>query len=749
MGVKNIWTLLEPAGQPVQLPSLYKKTLAVDASIWIYQFIRTTNQSYLLGFLRRICKLLFYGIRPIFVFDGQPPDLKKRVLHLRKERSTQINHSKLAHQLLHKKKVPQPNQDIYHLPEAQEYSNTNNDVRMPLLPEEMTKLQEYHYLSDLHMKSRIANYDYHIADPLEFSKMQIKQVEYRHSITDKLHDFTNINETKRLKGNRLKSYKLTSNIESMQWFDEINKDIPEMTSLGGDESNSNVSDSDEFEEANSGNLILEEFIEAEYPENLKDQSDKPAGPQLGTSAFPIEVLDSEEDFEPVEATHPFDEKEFLYSWQEFAPNSVAKIFGNDIFNNLIKMPNAMLEQKKIDCKKFSLSAFKEGYEYVFQFINAVQKLDNRKIAQDSVNNVIDLTKDTQLSQKTTFFKTPTTYKQEQKKLPPTSNIKELFRRQKVNIYVEKSNAKWKIDLNSPSLYVDKLEPLVSDAPEAQLNTSPRKKEAKTIDLPVNDNPIVFQDDKQYDLSTDNPVEFTIEEVERIKNAPTQPYKEFIQNQNVSSDMIQDVQELLTLFGIPYITAPQEAESQCAYLNQIGLVDGIVTEDADVLLFGGAKVYKNIFKNSPECYDINMLTKYLNLDQDKLIYLAHLLGSDYCLGVQKVGLVGAVELLLKYSDLEKYKQFNKDIMDVSYAYTKPVLDTSTTPFVFGEVQLDKLYPYLERRLKWDKDEVNKHLLPILERHPYQITLNPERQVLVKYKSLKLTKLMQKWVSQMSQ
>ena len=45
---------------------------------------------------------------------------------------------------------------------------------------------------------------------------------------------------------------------------------------------------------------------------------------------------------------------------------------------------------------------------------------------------------------------------------------------------------------------------------------------------------------------------------------------------ISNERVRDVQELLSLFGIPYIVAPSEAESQCAYLYQEGFVDGIIT-----------------------------------------------------------------------------------------------------------------------------------------------------------------------------
>lgn len=64
------------------------KKMAIDSSIWLYQFQATMRDNegralvnaHILGFLRRISKLLFYGIRPVFVFDGGAPALKKSTI---------------------------------------------------------------------------------------------------------------------------------------------------------------------------------------------------------------------------------------------------------------------------------------------------------------------------------------------------------------------------------------------------------------------------------------------------------------------------------------------------------------------------------------------------------------------------------------------------------------------------------------------------------------------------------------------
>lgn len=58
---------------------------------------------------------------------------------------------------------------------------------------------------------------------------------------------------------------------------------------------------------------------------------------------------------------------------------------------------------------------------------------------------------------------------------------------------------------------------------------------------------------------------------------------------VTGTMLEESKELLRLFGIPYIVAPMEAEAQCAKLEELGLVNGVVTQDSDTFLFGANTV----------------------------------------------------------------------------------------------------------------------------------------------------------------
>ena len=73
---------------------LQGKTFAVDAPMWLYQFLSSIRQrdgslladskgqvtSHLVGLLSRVSNLLQYNIKLAFVFDGEPPLLKKLTL---------------------------------------------------------------------------------------------------------------------------------------------------------------------------------------------------------------------------------------------------------------------------------------------------------------------------------------------------------------------------------------------------------------------------------------------------------------------------------------------------------------------------------------------------------------------------------------------------------------------------------------------------------------------------------------------
>lgn len=218
---------------------------------------------------------------------------------------------------------------------------------------------------------------------------------------------------------------------------------------------------------------------------------------------------------------------------------------------------------------------------------------------------------------------------------------------------------------------------------------------------------------------------------------------------VSQIMITECQQLLRLFGIPYITAPMEAEAQCAELVSLGLVDGIVTDDSDIFLFGGTRVYKNMFNQAKfvECYLSSDLEKEYCLDRHKLIGVAHLLGSDYTEGVPSVGPVTALEILSEFENLEAFAEWWSQVQlgqklsaedaanpfrrkfkrtasklflpnnfadkRVDHAYLHPEVDRDPSPFAWGVPDLDALRQYLMATIGWTPERTDEVLVPVIK------------------------------------
>lgn len=86
--------------RPIQIQDLSGKKIAIDAFNTLYQFITIIRQpdgtplkdskgritSHLSGLFYRTSRLLEAGVKPCFVFDGEPPELKKATVRERAEK---------------------------------------------------------------------------------------------------------------------------------------------------------------------------------------------------------------------------------------------------------------------------------------------------------------------------------------------------------------------------------------------------------------------------------------------------------------------------------------------------------------------------------------------------------------------------------------------------------------------------------------------------------------------------------------
>ncbi|NXI41996.1 ERCC5 protein, partial [Galbula dea] len=302
------------------------------------------------------------------------------------------------------------------------------------------------------------------------------------------------------------------------------------------------------------------------------------------------------------------------------------------------------------------------------------------------------------------------------------------------------------------------------------------KESDEVQL-ANDQNVEKEDDGKD--AADEWQDISLEELEELEN-DLSAEQDVLQAQkqqqervaaSVTGQMFLESQELLRLFGVPYIEAPMEAEAQCAVLDLTDQTSGTITDDSDVWLFGARHVYKNFFSQNKyvEYYQYVDFQNQLGLDRSKLINLAYLLGSDYTEGIPNVGFVTAMEILnefpghgleplLKFAEWWNEAQKNKKLRPnphdtkvkkklrelqlsagfpnpaVAEAYLKPVVDETRGSFTWGKPDVEQIREYpsamwqdliadstgMKDHFGWNRTKVDEVLLPVIKQLNLQQT-----------------------------
>lgn len=116
-------------------------------------------------------------------------------------------------------------------------------------------------------------------------------------------------------------------------------------------------------------------------------------------------------------------------------------------------------------------------------------------------------------------------------------------------------------------------------------------------------------------------------------------------------LARSTKRLLKAFGFPHHTAPGEAEAECAVLQQAGVVDAVLSEDVDTLMFGSGMTLKNWSAEGKgsktpthvTVYDSVRVEKERGLTPSGMILVALMRGGDYLPeGVPGCGIKTAVE-----------------------------------------------------------------------------------------------------------
>lgn len=152
-------------------------------------------------------------------------------------------------------------------------------------------------------------------------------------------------------------------------------------------------------------------------------------------------------------------------------------------------------------------------------------------------------------------------------------------------------------------------------------------------------------------------------IEKCTDTSTPEYKKNYQRAFQLTDQhIVEAKILLDLMGIPYISAPGEADDVCSWLasrrdeNGKRYVKGVCSEDSDMLPLGAPYLFKGMLKhmnrNKPiETISLSKTLRKMNITMPQFVDLCVMLGTDNCDKFKGYGAESCLKLVKKYGSLE--------------------------------------------------------------------------------------------------
>ncbi|MBL7055631.1 flap endonuclease-1 [Candidatus Woesearchaeota archaeon] len=129
-------------------------------------------------------------------------------------------------------------------------------------------------------------------------------------------------------------------------------------------------------------------------------------------------------------------------------------------------------------------------------------------------------------------------------------------------------------------------------------------------------------------------------------------------------LIDESKQLIKNFGIPIVQAPSEGEAQASYMAQKLEGYAVGSQDFDALIHGAPKLIRNLSVTgkrkktrtfgyetiTPEIIELSDNLNNLGIDQNQLICLAMLIGTDYNpKGIKGIGPKNALKLVKQHGN----------------------------------------------------------------------------------------------------
>jgi len=205
-----------------------------------------------------------------------------------------------------------------------------------------------------------------------------------------------------------------------------------------------------------------------------------------------------------------------------------------------------------------------------------------------------------------------------------------------------------------------------------------------------------------------------------------------QTSRLSFKMSDEAKELIKAFGLPVIQAPSEAEAQCSFMAEKEDVYAVVSTDHDCLLYNAPRLIKNLtisqrrkirntyVTTNPELIELKQVLNELNINQDQLIVMAIMIGTDYNLGIKGIGPKTALKLVKQNKNFDNlFKELKPDFdWKKIYATFKSMPIIKDYQLKWSEINEDKIKKILVDRHDFSEERVDRMLERVTKKKKHQ-------------------------------
>lgn len=738
MGVRGLWRILDPVARPVNSPDILSgQRVAIDASIWIYQFMRALppgtsgsgeHHLILAGLFRRLCKLLYFDIRPVLVFDGSTPALKRRATRERAERRTaaEERYRRIARKLVaaqvHLRALGQPGRGPKEAQKREDTFESLEDINGDSQPaddgydefalsEEEREVDE-EYLAQLDVNS------------LEFSRLPVA-MQQEILLAKKEHILRQHLGEVRAGQTRQQTLQSAEALHfSHLQVDALVKRRRVAAHLERLNEGTIVDYEGEYTRTGHSAHALERRIAADATRRYVLVKNRHGGWTMGGERV--------EDGPMVQPPPPVKEEQDKGDEEEFPFGKPASPIERDPV--IVSLAGRSQPAESREALSF------DPEEYLAEPVTEMTRNEEQReawigpllpIAIVEEQRPVGVTEDAE----------PVTPTVPIVSSPGSKDAKDKALSQPVG----SPGRRVRLEYNEP------LSP--GRPPSPSLSSSPSASPLPSSPPPSSSESGFFEELFVSDAGRAQLVERLQAEVESLRAEANPAHSTSLDN-----ELLEDFRSLLTLMNIPWLVAPGEAEAQCAHLQRTGQVDAVISDDNDTLLYGATRLYRHFFSQGQRIvlYLARDMGRELGLTGDRLILLAILLGSDYSVGVRGVGPVKAMQLLKTACQGDRsleealgiikaglvHGQWPENIEDgdrkvlirlsihcaiseaslsiapqVADQYRRPLLDeTASNDFCWQHMlsDLTRLYGFLQSKLHWSLDECRRTIDPIIAR-----------------------------------